>query len=76
MSIEVLMPQLGWSMEEGTLHSWLVDDGAIVSEGQALYIVETDKAETEIQAPASGVVRFRGTAGEVYPVGTCVAEIE
>ena len=75
MTIEVLMPQLGWSMEEGTLNSWLVEDGATVAEGDPLYVVETDKTETEIESPAAGVVRFRGMPGEVYPVGACVAEI-
>lgn len=76
MPVEVLMPQLGWSMEEGVLHSWLVEDGATVAEGEPLYVVETDKTETEIGSPASGVVRLRGTPGEVYAVGACVAEIE
>ena len=50
-------------------------DGAAVSAGQPLYILETEKVETEIESPADGIVRLLAAAGETYPVGTCIAEI-
>jgi pyruvate/2-oxoglutarate dehydrogenase complex dihydrolipoamide acyltransferase (E2) component len=66
------IPKLGWTMEEGTLTEWLVDDGATVAAGDPLYSLESDKVENEIAAPASGV----STAGETYPVGTEIGTIE
>jgi len=63
-------------MEEGTLSEWLVDDGATIAEGDPLYLLESDKVENEIAAPASGLLRQTGTAGETYPVGTEIGTIE
>jgi pyruvate/2-oxoglutarate dehydrogenase complex dihydrolipoamide acyltransferase (E2) component len=70
------IPKLGWTMEEGTVTEWLVEDGATVAEGDPLYILESDKVENEIAAPASGVLRQAVAAGEVYPVGTEIGTIE
>ena len=76
MPTPVNIPKLGISMTEGTLNSWMVADGDSVDKGQVLYVLETDKVETEIEAPAGGVVRLVGEEGEVYPVGALVAQIE
>jgi pyruvate/2-oxoglutarate dehydrogenase complex dihydrolipoamide acyltransferase (E2) component len=73
--LEIQLPKLGFSMNEGTLSEWLVADGAAVDEGQPLYTLESDKAAEEIPAPASGVVRILKPAGETYEVGTVVGEI-
>jgi pyruvate/2-oxoglutarate dehydrogenase complex dihydrolipoamide acyltransferase (E2) component len=73
--LEIQLPKLGFSMNEGTLSEWLVADGAAVHEGQPLYTLESDKAAEEIPAPASGVVRILKPAGETYEVGTVVGEI-
>nr|WP_277398549.1 lipoyl domain-containing protein [Burkholderia sp. Ac-20353] len=70
-----MFPKIGFSMEEGTLAEWLVDDGASVSEGQPLYSLESDKSIQEIASPASGKVRILSTVGEVYKVGDVLAEI-
>jgi pyruvate/2-oxoglutarate dehydrogenase complex dihydrolipoamide acyltransferase (E2) component len=70
------IPKLGWTMEEGTVTEWLVDDGATVAEGDPLYILESDKVENEVAAPATGVLRQLATAGEAYPVGTQIGTIE
>ncbi|MBN3788508.1 lipoyl domain-containing protein [Burkholderia sp. Ac-20353] len=75
MTTQVLFPKIGFSMEEGTLAEWLVDDGASVSEGQPLYSLESDKSIQEIASPASGKVRILSTVGEVYKVGDVLAEI-
>ncbi len=75
MSAEVLLPKLGFSMNEGTIAEWLVPDGAQVKEGQPIYTLESDKSAQEIESPASGVIRIIGTVGEVYKVGTVIAEV-
>jgi len=75
MSTQVLVPKIGFSMNEGTLTEWLVEDGASVTEGQPLYALESEKSVQEIPAPASGVVKIVAKTGEVYEVGTVLAEI-
>ena len=76
MSVSILVPQLGWTMEEGTLQEWLVEDGTVVTEGQPIYTLETDKVENEIESPAAGTIRLIGIPGTVYAVGAQIAEIE
>jgi pyruvate/2-oxoglutarate dehydrogenase complex dihydrolipoamide acyltransferase (E2) component len=76
MHASISIPKLGWTMEEGTLTEWLVEDGAGVSEGDPLYLLESDKVENEITAPASGMLRRIGVEGESYPVGTEIGTIE
>jgi pyruvate/2-oxoglutarate dehydrogenase complex dihydrolipoamide acyltransferase (E2) component len=58
------IPKLGWTMEEGTVTEWLAGDGATVAEGDPLYLLESDKVENEVAAPASGVLRQLATAGD------------
>jgi pyruvate/2-oxoglutarate dehydrogenase complex dihydrolipoamide acyltransferase (E2) component len=72
---EVLFPKLGFSMNEGTIAEWLVSDGAVVKEGQPMYVIESDKSTQEIESPASGKVKIIGQVGEVYQVGTVIAEV-
>ena len=76
MTTPIAIPKLGWEMREGTLVGWLVSDGSAVSEGDPLYVVETDKIETEVAAAASGVLRCLGVVGETYPVGHQIGSIE
>ncbi|MCM2459382.1 dihydrolipoamide acyltransferase [Pseudomonas sp. CG7] len=75
MTTQVLMPKLGFSMNEGTLSEWLIADGASVKEGEALYALESDKSVQEIEAPISGTLKIIAQAGEVYEVGAVLAEI-
>lgn len=75
MTTQVLMPKIGFSMEEGTLAEWLLGDGADVKEGQALYSLESEKSIQEIEAPASGKLRIIATPGTTYKVGEVLAEI-
>ncbi|MGH9001329.1 MAG: biotin/lipoyl-containing protein [Acidimicrobiia bacterium] len=76
MATPVNIPKLGIAMTEGTLSTWMVGEGDTVEKGQVLYVLETDKVETEIESPAAGIVRLVGEVGEVYPVGALVAEIK
>ena len=66
--IDVVMPQLGESVAEGTVTRWLVHEGDYVKRDQVLLEVATDKADTEVVAPASGVVaHIAAAAGAVVP---------
>ena len=75
MATQVLLPKIGFSMNEAILAEWMVADGAAVTEGQALYAIESDKSTQEIESPASGTVKIIALVGEVYPVGAVLAEI-
>lgn len=76
MAYEILLPKLGFSMNEGELVEWLVADGGAVTEGQPLYALESEKSTQEVDSPASGTLRILKAVGETYPVGTILAEIE
>ncbi len=76
MAIQVVMPRLGWNMEAGTVVEWLKHDGDRVKEGEYLFLVESDKATTEVESLDSGILRIPGNAlrvGEELPVGTVLA---
>ena len=75
MSTQILLPKLGFSMNEGTLSEWLIADGGSVEKGQPLYALESEKSVQEIEAPASGTLKILKKAGEVYDVGTVLGEI-
>jgi pyruvate/2-oxoglutarate dehydrogenase complex dihydrolipoamide acyltransferase (E2) component len=75
MATQVLVPKIGFSMNEGVLAEWLVEDGAQVSEGQPLYALEADKSTNEVEAPATGTLKIIGQVGETYEVGEVIAEI-
>ena len=76
MATEILLPKIGFSMNEGTLAEWMAEDGAQVTEGQPLYALESDKSTNEVDAPATGTLRIRATVGETYEVGTVLGVIE
>ncbi len=76
MTIEIRIPKLGMEMTEATLAEWLVDDGARVEQDQPIYLLETDKVETEIPAPVSGVLRRIGDQGSTYPVGEIIGRLD
>lgn len=71
---DLLMPKLGLTMTEGMLVEWNVSSGDRVTVGTTLFVVETDKVATEIDAQAEGVMGdILVQAGETVPVGTVVA---
>lgn len=75
MTTQVLLPKIGFSMNEATLAEWMVADGATVKEGEPLYAIESDKSVQEIEAPASGQLKIIAQTGEIYEVGALLAEI-
>ena len=76
MATEIILPKIGFSMTEGILAEWLVKDGTQVTAGAPLFCLESDKSTTEVEAPASGVLRVSKAVGESYPVGTVLGVIE
>jgi 2-oxoglutarate dehydrogenase E2 component (dihydrolipoamide succinyltransferase) len=75
--IDVVMPQLGESVAEGTVTKWLVREGDYVTRDQVLLEVATDKADTEVAAPASGIVSGVAVqAGAVVPKGGLLCRID
>lgn len=76
MAVEVILPKIGFSMNEGTLVEWLVADGGNAVEGQPLYALESDKSTQEVESPATGTLKVIAQIGETYEVGTILAVIE
>lgn len=75
MAFEVLLPKIGFSMTEGVLAEWLVEDGGEAVEGQPLYALESDKSTQEVESPASGTLKIIAQTGETYEVGALLATI-
>jgi pyruvate/2-oxoglutarate dehydrogenase complex dihydrolipoamide acyltransferase (E2) component len=76
MAIEVILPKIGFSMNEGTVAEWLAKDGDQVTEGQPLFLLEADKSTNEVEAPGAGMLRIQIEAGGSHEVGTVLAFIE
>lgn len=71
--IEITMPRLSDSMEEGTILQWLVAEGAAVSRGDELAEVETDKATMIYEADADGLIHLVAREGDTLAVGAPIA---
>lgn len=72
MATEIVMPRLGWTMEEGIFGEWLKKDGEEVKAGDLLFTVESDKATQEVESFESGILRIPPDGpktGDVIPVG-------
>ena len=76
MATEILLPKIGFSMNEGELAEWLVADGGQAIAGEPLFSLESDKSTNEVEAPATGTLRIYAQAGETYEVGTVLGVIE
>jgi len=75
--MDVIMPQLGETVTEGTVANWYKKVGDTVKADEPLFEVETDKVTTEIPAIASGVLKtILVESGTTVPVGTVLAVIE
>ncbi|WP_298400705.1 lipoyl domain-containing protein [Sphingobium sp.] len=75
MATEIILPKLGFSMNEGMLSEWLVADGGAVTAGEPLFALESDKSTQEVDAPVSGTLKILKQPGETYEVGTVLGEI-
>lgn len=74
MIVEVTMPVLGLTMEQGTIVAWLKEPGDTVQAGEPLFMVETDKATSDAPAPAAGILaRVLHQEGDTVAVGAVIA---
>jgi 2-oxoglutarate dehydrogenase E2 component (dihydrolipoamide succinyltransferase) len=75
--IDVIMPQMGESIAEGTLSRWMKKVGEEVKRDEPIFEISTDKVDAEIPAPGAGVLaEILVTEGQTVPVQTVVARIE
>jgi len=76
MATEVIMPKVDMVMDTGTFVEWLKNEGEHVEKGEPLFIVLTDKANIEVEAPASGVLAgVTAQPDDVIPVAEVIAYI-
>jgi 2-oxoglutarate dehydrogenase dihydrolipoamide succinyltransferase (E2 component) len=74
--VEVVMPQMGVSVSEGTITKWLKSEGEPIARDESLLEISTDKVDTEIPSPAEGVVaKILVQEGATVEVGTVLAVI-
>src|SRR5207237_9822018 len=76
MSTDVVMPQMGESVAEGTIVRWIKKVGDAVERDEPLFEISTDKVDAEIPSPIAGVItEIRAKEGETVPVNSVVAVI-
>jgi len=76
-AVDVVMPQMGVSVSEGTIARWLKQEGEQIEADEPLLEISTDKVDTEVPSPASGtVVEILTQEGETVPVATVIARID
>src|SRR3954453_769070 len=75
-TVEVVMPQMGDSVSEGTVLEWHKNEGDQVSQDETLVEISTDKVDAEVPAPIAGtVVKVHASEGDTVTVGSVLAEI-
>jgi pyruvate dehydrogenase E2 component (dihydrolipoamide acetyltransferase) len=76
MAYNIVMPQLGLTMEEGSVTGWLKQPGEWVEKGDPLFTVQTDKVEMEVEAMGKGYLGpIQVETGKTVPVGTLLATL-
>src|SRR5687767_8902989 len=74
--IDVVMPQMGVSVSEGTITKWLKSEGEPIAADEPLLEISTDKVDTEVPSPGSGVLaKINVQEGETVEVGTVLGVI-
>jgi pyruvate dehydrogenase E2 component (dihydrolipoyllysine-residue acetyltransferase) len=77
VKVKVKMPKLGLTMTQGKIVEWKKAAGDQVAAGEILLVIETEKADVEIEAPAAGAItEIMGTVAGVYQVGEVIAVID
>ncbi len=76
MAVEVILPKWGLTMEDGTVVTWYKSVGDAVAEGEVLAEIETEKVETDLESPCSGILaRILVEEDNTVDVGTVLAII-
>ena len=74
MAVEIVMPKLSDTMEEGRILKWLKEEGDFVRKGEVVAEVETDKADMDLEVFSAGVIsEIRYKEGDTVAVGTVIA---
>src|ERR671937_583739 len=76
MAIEVKIPAVGESVTSGVVSAWHKKSGEVVSEGEPLFALETDKVSTDIVAEKSGVLETKVPEGQEVKIGEVIAVID
>ncbi len=77
MAVDVIMPQMGESIFEGTITKWLKKPGDKIDRDEPLFEISTDKVDAEIPSPSAGVLKeIKVTEGQTVPIQTIVAVID
>src|SRR6202042_162844 len=77
MPTDIIMPQMGESIVEGTITKWLKKPGDKIERDEPLFEISTDKVDAEIPAPSAGVLKeIKVTEGQTVPTQTIVAVID
>src|SRR5579871_1621570 len=75
-AVDVVMPQMGVSVSEGTITRWLKQEGEHIEADEPLLEISTDKVDTEVPSPASGTLtQIFVQEGETVAVGTKLGQI-
>jgi len=73
---EIKIPTLGESITEATIGNLLKPSGSLVREGEEIIELETEKVNQVLYSPASGVIQWKVTGGEVLPIGSLIGTLE
>src|ERR1700730_8277509 len=77
MAVDVIMPQMGESIFEGTITKWLKKPGDKIERDEPLFEISTDKVDAEIPSPSAGVLKeIKVNEGQTVPIQTVVAVID
>lgn len=76
MSLEIKVPEVGESITEVTIATWLKQDGDFVEQDEIIAELESDKATFELPAEAAGVLKIKVSEGDTVDVGTLICEID
>src|SRR5574340_46521 len=77
MATDVIMPQMGESIFEGTITKWLKKPGEKIERDEPLFEISTDKVDAEIPSPSAGVLKeIKATEGQTVPINTVVGVID
>lgn len=77
MTMDIIMPQMGESVAEGTIIHWLANEGDRVQKDQPIVEISTDKVDTEVPSPTAGILgKIIHKEDETVPVGTVIATLE
>src|SRR5262250_3251669 len=77
MAVDVIMPQMGESIFEGTITKWLKKPGDKVERDEPLFEISTDKVDAEIPSPSAGVLKeIKVSEGQTVPIQTVVGVID